>query len=362
MVSRGWLCLLVLAAAALAQDPNEEIRQARQTLDQFLKIGDELVRQGKHEAALKTYREAAKAYDEAIRRVEDALLHAPPEPPADLAHLDGLPADLRRRIDDLVAVMMDPQAGRESAQAREQLERIGKAAFPRVLGAMAKVRDLISGEDTREEALLKKALARADQCLRALDGYLDARKRPRLDGDVDKDYVRYVLREHYRRWTEKLKDLDALPGPYRPEPAQRKRKPGESRWDPPATLGHRETTPAEQRREIDRLVDVMFDPQAGRESLVAQQKLAALGKPVFPVILGRMAALRDKLTDDDTMEERLAESSLKLADECLRQIDPYLNDKGKAPIRPGTDAKYVRYILRLHYRRWTEALSNEQAD
>lgn len=352
MVFRGWLCLLVLAAAALAQDPNQEIRQARQTLDEFLKIGDELVRQGKHDAALKTYREAAKAYDEAIRRVEDAMLHAPPEPSADLAHLDGLPADLRRRIDDLVAVMMDPQAGRESLQAQEQLTAIGKAAFPRVLGAMAKVRDRILGEDTRENALLKQALGRADQCLRGMDGYLDAHKRPKLHEGAKMDLIRDILREHFRRWNEKLKDLDEMPGSYRPAPRT-------NRWDPPATLGHREATPAEQRKEIDRLVDAMFDPQAGRESITAQRKLAALGKPVFPVILGRMAAIRDKLTDHDTMEERLLESSLKLADECLRQIDPYLNDKGKAPIRPGTDAKYVRYILRLHYRRWVETVSKE---
>ena len=69
MVRRLCVCLL-LAAAALAQDPNEEIRQARQTLEEFLKIGDELVRQGKHEAALKTYREAAKAYDAAMRKIE----------------------------------------------------------------------------------------------------------------------------------------------------------------------------------------------------------------------------------------------------------------------------------------------------
>jgi hypothetical protein len=355
MVRRVWLCLLLAAAAVLAQDPNEEIRQARQTLEEFLKIGDELVRQGKHESALETYREAAKAYDAAIRKIEDALLRPPAEAPADLPHLDGLPADLRRRIDDLVAVMMDPQAGRESLQAQAQLKGIGKAAFPRVLGGMAKVRDRITDRDTIEERLLESALMVADQCLRSMDGYLDAKDKAVLRPGVHKGYIEYVLREHYRRWNEKLKDLDHMPGPYRPDPPQRY----EGRWDPPASLGHRESTPAEQRKEIDRLVDVLLDPQAGRDSLSAKQKLAALGKPVFPVILGRMAAIRDKLTDTDTIEERLIESSLRLADECLREIDPYLNEKRKALIRPGTDAKYVVYILRLHYRRWTEVLSKE---
>ncbi|MHC4135862.1 MAG: hypothetical protein ACYTDU_10440 [Planctomycetota bacterium] len=363
MVRRVFLCLLT--AAALAQDPNEEIREARQTLEEFLKIGDELVRQGKHEAALKTYREAAKAYDEAMRKVEEAMLHPPIDPPADLAHLDATPADLRRRIDELVAVMMDPQAGRESLQAQEQLRAIGKAAFPRILGAMAKVLDRITDEDTMEERLLESALKLGDECLRTLDGYLDAKQKTSLRPGVDKNYIHYILRLHYRRWNEKLKDLAEMPGPHQPadevfrgpiKPASRRVAAEAGKWDPPATLGHVAGTPAEQRKMIDALVQVLFDVQAGRESLNAQQKLAAIGKPAFPVILGRMAKVRDTLTDDDTMEERLAESSLKLADECLRQIDPYLAEKGKVALRPGTDLKYVRYILRLHYRRWVEVV------
>jgi hypothetical protein len=100
----------------------------------------------------------------------------------------------------------------------------------------------------------------------------------------------------------------------------------------------------------------MMDPQAGRDSLDAKQKLAAIGKPAFPVILGAMAKVRDKITDKDTIEERLIESSLKLADECLREMDGYLESKMKPPIRPGTDKKYIVYIIRLHYRRWKEAL------
>jgi hypothetical protein len=359
MVRRVSVCLL-LAAAVLAQDPDEEIRQARQTLEEFLKIGDELVRQGKHEAALKTYREAAKAYDAAMRKIEDALLHPPAQPPADLAHLEGTPADLRQRIDDLVAVMMDPQAGRESRQAKEQLRAIGKPAFPRVLGAMAKIRDRLTDDDTREERLLESALQLADECLRAMDGHLDGQGKPALHPGSDTNYVRWVLNQHYRRWNEKLRHMDRMPGPSRPREAPKiRRAAGTSRWDPPATLGHLASTPAEQRKEIDKLIDILFDPEAGRESLTAREKLAAMGKRVFPVILGRMAKVRDTLTDEDTIEERLVESSLRLADECLREIDPYLNDKHKSVIRPGTDAKYVVYVIRLHYKRWVQVLSKE---
>jgi hypothetical protein len=356
MVRRMGACLLLAVAAALAQDPDEEIRQARQTLEEFLKIGDELARQGKRDAALKTYREAARAYDEAMQRIGDALLRPAPEPPADLAHLPGTPADLRQRIDDLVAVMLDPQAGSEALQAKAQLETIGKPAFPRVLGAMARVRDRITDRDSREERLLESGLELADRCLRGMDGYLDAKEKAALHPGVAKHYIRYILREHYRRWNEKLKDANEMPGPHRP---LRDRAAPASKWDPPKTLGHLASTPAERRREIDRLVDILFDPEAGRACLEAREKLAALGRPVFPVILGRMAAIRDTLTDDDTMKERLIESTLMLADQCLRRIDPYLDDHGKALLRPGTDAKYVRYILRLHYRRWTEALSKE---
>jgi hypothetical protein len=135
-----------------------------------------------------------------------------------------------------------------------------------------------------------------------------------------------------------------------------KRAPGSSRWDAPATLGHLKTTPPSVRKQIDEYVGLMMDPQAGRDSLDAKQKLAAIGKPAFPVILGAMAKVRDTIGDTDTIDERLIESSLKLADECLREMDGYLVSKQKAPIRPGTDKKYIVYIIRLHYRRWKEKL------
>ena len=66
--------------------------------------------------------------------------------------------------------------------------------------------------------------------------------------------------------------------------------------------------------------------------------------------------MRDTIGDTDTIDERLIESSLKLADETLREMDGYLESKMKPVIRPGTDKKYIVYIIRLHYRRWKEKL------
>ena len=143
--------------------------------------------------------------------------------------------------------------------------------------------------------------------------------------------------------------------------SRKKGERGKSRWDAPATLGHLKSTPPALRKQIDELVGLMMDHQAGRDSLDAKQKLAALGKPAFPVILGAMAKIRDSIGDTDTIDERLIESSLKLADECLREMDGYLTSKEKQPIRPGTDRKYIQYILRLHYRRWTETLQQMAA-
>lgn len=138
-----------------------------------------------------------------------------------------------------------------------------------------------------------------------------------------------------------------------PPPARSK-----SKYDPPVTLGHLDTTAPLQRKEIDDLIAVMFDAQAGRRCIEAKARLAAIGKPAFLPVLGRMARVRDTITDDDTMEERLVESSMKLADECLRGMDGYLDEHGKAPIRPGTDREYINYILRIHYRRWMEGMGS----
>ncbi len=129
--------------------------------------------------------------------------------------------------------------------------------------------------------------------------------------------------------------------------------------DPPATLGHLETTPPELRKQIDDLIALVFDVQAGRDSHDAKAKLAAIGKPAFLPILGAMAKIRDTIADNDSQEERLIESSLMLADQCLREMDGYLDAKDKAIIRPGTDKKYLKYILVLHYRRWKDGLGSQ---
>lgn len=153
----------------------------------------------------------------------------------------------------------------------------------------------------------------------------------------------------------------ATPAPPPEEPphaTEPKPKPTLGKYDPPATLGHLETTPPEQREEIDDLIAVMLDVEAGRDSLDARAKLAAIGKPAFLPILGKMAQVRDTITDDDSIEERLVESSLMLADQCLREMDGYLDAHDKAWIRPGAERKYITYILRLHYRRWVEGMGS----
>jgi hypothetical protein len=134
--------------------------------------------------------------------------------------------------------------------------------------------------------------------------------------------------------------------------------PARGKYDPPADLGHLETTGAGERERIDGRIAVLLDPKRGREAIEAKVELATIGKPAFLPLLGAMARIRDTITDVDTMEERLVESSLLLADQCLREMDGYLDSRGKAPIRPGTDRKYIDYILRLHYKRWLQVLAD----
>ena len=155
---------------------------------------------------------------------------------------------------------------------------------------------------------------------------------------------------------EPEKAAPAPPPAAEPAPAVAEAEPPlpRKKWDPPVTLDHLPTTPQDERRRIDDLIVVLFDPQAGRDSLRAKQELALIGKPAFLPVLGEMAIVRDTITDNDSMEERLIESSLKLADECLREMDGYLDAHDKAVIRPGTDKKYIEYILRMHYKRWMD--------
>jgi len=131
-----------------------------------------------------------------------------------------------------------------------------------------------------------------------------------------------------------------------------------SRYDPPADLGHLEDTPPELRKQIDDLIKNLMDPMAGRDSLEAKDKLVAIGKPAFPVILGQMARIRDTITDVDSQDERDTESSLKLADEALREMDGYLTANNKSTLRPGSHKEYIAYICRLHYKRWMTTLKD----
>ena len=142
--------------------------------------------------------------------------------------------------------------------------------------------------------------------------------------------------------------------------SKKKKKGGirKSKYDPPATLGHLEDTPPEMRKKIDELIGLMMDPMAGADSIRSKNQLVALGKPTFLPILGAMAKIRDTVTDVDSQEERVIESSLKLADEALREMDGYLTANSKSTLRPGSEKRYIAYILRLHYRRWLKTLAD----
>ena len=115
------------------------------------------------------------------------------------------------------------------------------------------------------------------------------------------------------------------------------------------------TSPAE-RRKIDQLITVMMDWESGKDSLDAKAKLIALGRPVFPLIVGTMQLWLEDVKDTDSFGERLAESSLKLADEVLRELDGHLTARNVPTIRPGNSKRHMDYVCRMHERRWTRVL------
>jgi len=131
----------------------------------------------------------------------------------------------------------------------------------------------------------------------------------------------------------------------------------QSRYDPPADIPHLDTTPPEERERIDKLVAQLMDPEAGKDSLRAKEQLVLIGKPAFPRVLAAMAKIRDVITDVDSMEERMQESSLRLADLTLREMDGYLNGHNKPELRPGSEKKYIEFVCRMHYKRWVTELS-----
>jgi hypothetical protein len=100
----------------------------------------------------------------------------------------------------------------------------------------------------------------------------------------------------------------------------------------------------------------MFDPYAGSDCFAAKQKLAQIGKPAYLPILAAMAKTKKQFKWDNSHDENVLMSSVKLADECLRLMDGYLEANGIGVIRPGTDEKYYGYVVRMHYKRWKRTL------
>lgn len=129
-----------------------------------------------------------------------------------------------------------------------------------------------------------------------------------------------------------------------------------SKWNPPDDIGHLESTSAEQRKEIDELLVMMFDPYAGRDSIDAKPKLALIGKPAYLPILAAMVKAKANFKWDNQHDDNVNMSSVKLADECLRMMDGYLEANGIGVIRPGTDETYYGYVVRMHYKRWKKTL------
>jgi hypothetical protein len=63
------------------------------------------------------------------RRRSPSRAEARHGPPATLGHLDTTPPEIRKEIDELVAVLLDPTASRDSIDAKTRLAGIGKPAL-----------------------------------------------------------------------------------------------------------------------------------------------------------------------------------------------------------------------------------------
>jgi len=141
---------------------------------------------------------------------------------ATLGHLPTTPDGQRKLIDKLVKVMLDPKvspSSRQPLEAKQQLAAIGKAAFPVVLGAMAKIRDTIADNGSEEERRIELGLQRADECLREMDGFQNVKGTPTIQAghpSTDRDWIAYIVKRHYYRWTRKLQHAATMPGPYPP--------------------------------------------------------------------------------------------------------------------------------------------------
>ena len=322
--------LAMLCAPAAAQEEAGEPAPVQKSPWAWMQEGDDALVRGDRDAAIAAYRAAAEAGGE-----EHGILRRGADPTPALGHDAKTPPETRARIDALVRRLLDPFTEEADAEvAVRDLAGIGTPALHPLLAALARERDRMQGTPSLEEGLRLTSLARGDACLREIDPFLDAMGKDRIGPRSTREYVAFVLGVHYAR-SGTVRGLVV---------------PGVS--DPPTDLAHLDDTPVELRRAIDDLVAVMLDPMAGRASLEALEKLKAVGKPAFPRILGAMARLVYTLPDENGTEERLVESSLLLADRCLRAMDGYCDARGYALIRPGVELAHARLVLKLHYKRW----------
>ncbi|MHC4954628.1 MAG: hypothetical protein ACYTGZ_12150 [Planctomycetota bacterium] len=151
------------------------------------------------------------------------------------------------------------------------------------------------------------------------------------------------------------KKLTKQPTKYKIDPKTGKRI-RKSRYNPPADLGHLESTSAEDKKKIDELIATLFDPDSGRDGFDAKRKLIATGKPAFCPLLAEMVRTKKKLKWDRSIEDNIQMSSVRLADEVLREMDGWVEAKNIQRIVPGTDEKYFDYVTRMYYKRWLTVL------
>ena len=130
-----------------------------------------------------------------------------------------------------------------------------------------------------------------------------------------------------------------------------------SRWNPPDDIGHLESTPAAKRKEIDDLITLMFDPMSGRDGFDAKRKLIQMDKAAFLPLLAKIVSVKKDLKWDRSIDDNQLMSSVRMADEVLREMDGYMEAKSIGKIRPGTDEEYYGYLVRMYYKRWVTELS-----
>ena len=168
------------------------------------------------------------------------------------------------------------------------------------------------------------------------------------DERMAEDYADFV-------WVAKGVKLPPVRMP-KPKPAETAQA---NEWDPPKDLGHWDSTPEEQRAEIDLLLAKLMKPDG--DEAQARLALVAIGKPAYLPILAHLARLdREVLKWDDGKADGVQLGSAMLADLCLRELDGFLDEKSIGVLRPGMDRESYRKVLRIYYKRWRETI--EPAD